>query len=148
MGSLFSFTVFPFTNYKERNIFIHLFAFILAKKNMTKHLVSFLTQLLIPLNACLRENEDTASSCTGIDRCIGVNFALNILAYMGLAFEVRSRLWRKITIVLHFEQFAVVIYGRRIVMEMKCNMLLRTFFPHSNGFLYPYLWFYFRAFFC
>lgn len=31
-------------------------------------------------------------------------------------------------------------------MEMKCNMLLRTFFPHSNGFLYPYLGFYFRAF--
>lgn len=59
---------------------------------MTKHLVAFSTQLLIPLNACLRENEDTASSCTGIDRCIGVNFALNILAYMGLAFEVRSRL--------------------------------------------------------
>lgn len=92
MGSLFSFTVFPFTNYKERNIFIHLFAFIFSKKNMTKHLVAFSTQLLIPLNACLRENEDTASSCTGIDRCIGVNFALNILAYMGLAFEVRSRL--------------------------------------------------------
>ena len=58
---------------------------------MTKHLVAFSTQLLIPLNACLRENEDTAS-CTGIDRCIGVNFASNILAYMGLAFEVRSRL--------------------------------------------------------
>lgn len=59
---------------------------------MTKHLVAFSTQLLIPLNACLRENEDIASSCTGIDRYIGVNFALNILTYMGLAFEVRSRL--------------------------------------------------------
>ena len=59
---------------------------------MTKHLVAFSTQLLIPLNACLRENGDTASLCTGIDRCIGVNFASNILAYMGLAFEVRSRL--------------------------------------------------------